>query len=145
MVRARAVLGRDPADFPSLYFFVQHLRTQGRDEEALKTLKEALAVDATNIFALREATNIAVTLGRHGEGEAFARECLKTEIGKFPWLADALFFGAWRALRLVKSNHRSLPLPEAPSAAAARDSESWRAWAKEYIQWCQARRETSPQ
>src|SRR5262245_21972543 len=53
--RASVVLGRDPSDVTSLCCAVRHLRSAGRDEEALGTLKASLAVPPTSVFALRVA------------------------------------------------------------------------------------------
>ena len=135
---AARVLARDPSDFTSLYCVVRHLRSQDRGEEALSALKAGLAVDPRYVFALREAAEVCVALGRHDEAEGFVREALREDVGGMSWWVDSLFSGLWRLACLLKG--RAMPLPELPSATAARDRASWKAWAEKYLEWRRAGR-----
>ena len=141
--RASKVLGRNPSDFTSLYYVVRHLRASGRDEEALSRLRAGLAVEPTSVFALREAAQACVALGRHDEGEAYVRDAIRADLGGLAWWVDSLFAGMWRVVCLLK--RKSLPLPELPSVTVARDAASWKAWAEQYLLGCRARREASQQ
>jgi adenylate cyclase len=87
----------DPNSFEAHFFYGRNCHVQGRLEEAADLYRRTIAVKPDDFRAWDQLRAVYVSLGRHGEAEEAARECLKRiecEIDKHPDEPILLCYGA---------------------------------------------------